>query len=160
MSCFHVGTSWTDIVQLLKHLSFSCYVIPVAEVSNHFSRLTREQALKMLFACPALGTISPGASLNWVRPKKKWRASKFSKLCFSLKAVRCFFFFYFSLDWWLDMVSFLLLSAFERLIVYVFLFAPAFFLPNCMGSFHHEHSFQRIFSRIAAVLQWRSCIYL
>lgn len=121
-----------------------------------FLPVDQRAGFKMLFACPALGTISPGASLNWVRPKKKCRASKFSKLCFSLKAVRCFFF-YFSLDWWLDMVSFLLLSAFERLIVYVFLFAPAFFLPNCMGSFHHEHSFQRIVSRIAAVLQ---CIYL
>ncbi len=51
-------------------LSFSSYVIPVAEVSNHFSRLTREQTLKMLFVSPDLGTISPGASLNWVRPKK------------------------------------------------------------------------------------------
>ncbi len=51
------------------------------------------------------------------------------------------------------------LSCFCLAFAHVFSFAPAFFFPNCMGSFHHEHSFQRIVSGTAAVLQWRLCTY-
>lgn len=51
------------------------------------------------------------------------------------------------------------LSCFCLAFALVVSFAPAFFFPNCMGSFYHKHSFQRIVSGIAVVLQWRLCTY-